>query len=1270
MNVRRIVAGATALVLSGGLLATAAVPAWSAPVAVVDSGATRTTSDGELQLAWNRVPGATGYLVQVSSSPTFSTIVDSVTTVALRWVPTTPLWGGADARTLYWRVVPQGVGALPDEQSVQSFDRDPAPVPALSQPADGAEVAYPAAVTLSWAAVPGASSYDVSYGLIGAPSATTVSGLQATEYTPASLPAGDYAWSVTARFPLPGFKIGSVNEYPGPPSGTRTFQVRWPSSAPALVSPAAGAVQNDLEFRWSGVPGATSYLVELSKFEDFPASSIVLSSTVAGTTFVPTAVLPSSTYFWRVTPYNVAGTAGEVSETWQVSKRMSFDDDSSVSPGGETALPSFLGVSDVVSAPTVLPFDRFSLSWTPVPRATFYDVVVNRNGRNELRCRTASTTATIVGYSSLTGNSSSSLSNSSTCLWSSQAEDRIEPGEVGNSADLYMATVTAVNMTASGTKAYSQANAQDADVVPSSTSKTHYFYVEEGARTATTTAVEADAFPTDYATTDVSPTLSWAPVEGANAYIVRVYTDAAKSSQVVDLRTTTPTIRSTGVYVLNQTATDGYTAEILPAVLEGTTWRVLAGITPGELTWRRTAPTPAAGSVTDLGGTQLLTMTPTPKTALSGANRGYQVRIFKSGSSSPYATLKVDQPSTVAAKAFTTSAAAFTATPLETGSYEYDWAVLDPAGFAGPYAARVPFSIGARVPTDLRQSITANGLSATLAWSNPVAAASYAVSWKESTATSWTPATTTARGVTISGLVPGKTYTWKVKSKDFAGNLTQDSPEATFTVPQDAVTLVDPQQTLVSSGSATLSWRPVPGASRYVVRLADAAKGVATPVETVETTATSFVPTKALLYGTSYVYDVRAVPETLTSSSTRPVNAVSPTGALSVVTIPGTPTIGTPVQAGAGLSVSWTALTGSAAGSAQSLQYVVRYRPKVAPEADWVELAPTSGVSATLTGLKPATTYQLQVSAQTSEGRGPWSVVKERVTTSAPAAPTSLRLVSKLRAIDVTWYRPTNGGSPLTAMYVRYRPTSSTTWKTVTLGATATSYSITGLAASTRYRVEVFAANAVGNGLIAMAEQLSYGTASAPTSVKAVRGDASATVSWGAPTSTGGASITAYVVQLRSYSASTQRWSAWATKTTATATTRSAKLSSLVNGTRYEARVLARTSVGDGTVSASAAVVPAGKPKAPTSVKATSPKKSAVKVSWSRASANGSAITKYVIQYSTNGSTFRTLKTVTASTTSYTWTKATSKKRYYLRVYAVNGVGNGAVSSRVSVTSK
>jgi hypothetical protein len=124
----------------------------------------------------------------------------------------------------------------------------------------------------------------------------------------------------------------------------------------------------------------------------------------------------------------------------------------------------------------------------------------------------------------------------------------------------------------------------------------------------------------------------------------------------------------------------------------------------------------------------------------------------------------------------------------------------------------------------------------------------------------------------------------------------------------------------------------------------------------------------------------------------------------------------------------------------------------------------------------------------------------------------------------------------------------------------------------------------------------------------------------------------------------------------------------LTNGTKYEFRVAATSSVGTGSYTAAKSVTPVGKPTAP-QVTVSSKKKKQITVNWSGAKANGSKITSYRIQVSTNGKKWTTVKKAKASAKSFTWKKAKAGTKYQVRVVAYNKKGN-VTSAKKTVTVK
>ena len=162
------------------------------------------------------------------------------------------------------------------------------------------------------------------------------------------------------------------------------------------------------------------------------------------------------------------------------------------------------------------------------------------------------------------------------------------------------------------------------------------------------------------------------------------------------------------------------------------------------------------------------------------------------------------------------------------------------------------------------------------------------------------------------------------------------------------------------------------------------------------------------------------------------------------------------------LDVEW--MVPSNEGSA-IIGYDVQYRIKDA--ATWTDHSHTgTSRDATITGLTPNTTYEVQVRAENSVGEGPWSkpgsdktedVVPGRVAKPRVDAPSQTTL-------DVEWILPSNEGSAITGYDVQYRIKDAATWTDHAHTGTARDATITGLSPDTTYETRVLAKNAKGAG--------------------------------------------------------------------------------------------------------------------------------------------------------------------------------------------------------------
>ncbi|MCX6388399.1 MAG: fibronectin type III domain-containing protein [Solirubrobacterales bacterium] len=182
---------------------------------------------------------------------------------------------------------------------------------------------------------------------------------------------------------------------------------------------------------------------------------------------------------------------------------------------------------------------------------------------------------------------------------------------------------------------------------------------------------------------------------------------------------------------------------------------------------------------------------------------------------------------------------------------------------------------------------------------------------------------------------------------------------------------------------------------------------------------------------------------------------------------------------------------------------------------------------------------------------------------TVPGHATGVSAIAFDSSAEVSWTAPeSDGGSVVTAYTVTSSPGSKTC---ATDSATSTSCVVDGLDNGTEYSFTVVATNSVGDGDVSVPSSsvTPVTNPGAPTGASATAGNASASVSWTAPSSTGGASITAYTVT-----------SSPGGKTcTTNGAGRSCSVTALANGRSYTFTVVATNSVGKGSASAASSPV-------------------------------------------------------------------------------------------------
>ena len=526
---------------------------------------------------------------------------------------------------------------------------------------------------------------------------------------------------------------------------------------------------------------------------------------------------------------------------------------------------------------------------------------------------------------------------------------------------------------------------------------------------------------------------------------------------------------------------------------------------------------------------------------------------------------------------------------------------------------------------------TAGHGAATVSWTAPSGggATSYIVT-PYIGSTAQTPTTVTgappATSTTINGLTAGTAYTFTVQAANNNGT-GPVSAQSNSVTPTGAILPSAP--TGVSASPATsqaqVSWTAAnangsPITSYTVTPFIGTT--AQTPVQINNGSATSATVT-GLTNGTAYTFTVTATNAVGTSSASTASTAVTPEDTI----------------------FDFTAPAVADAGDPSSLEVGVKFTASVSGQATGVRFYKASANTGTHIGSLWTSTGTLLASATfTNETASGW----QYVTFSTPVPITAGTTYVAGYFDPSGHYSATSSGfnsaftnSPLTAL------ANATSANGVYAYSSASTFPSNSYSASNYWVDVLFGPTPPGQ----------------VTNVTATAGNASATVSWTAPSGGGASSyiVTPYIGSA-AQTATTVTGSPPATSTTITG---------LTPGTAYTFTVQAVNGSGNGPVSAhSNSVTPSGAtaPAAPTNVSA-SPATGQAQVSWTAPSNNGSPITGYTVTPFI-GSTAQTPVPVSnGSATSATVTGLTNGTAYTFTVSATNSIGTGAASTASSAAT-
>jgi hypothetical protein len=276
--------------------------------------------------------------------------------------------------------------------------------PVLLSPLNGS-TEKPVPVALAWSAVSGATSYRLQVSSSSAFTSAIIDqpGITATSFDASGLgETTTYYWRVAASSGTTTSGWSAVWAF-----GTQTLTL---PAAASMISPSNGGAGFSLPvtFRWSTAAGAKSYGVQVSTDASF-TSAVVNQSGLTDTTLTPTNLLSGTTYFWKVSTANPAGS--NTTTSWNFSTAFPLASPTLSSPANNAQVPG----------------SSVSFTWTTTPGATVYHWQL---------ATTSGFTPVVSENSSLpsTAHSYSSLASGTTYYWRVRAGDGTNWGPFASAA--------------------------------------------------------------------------------------------------------------------------------------------------------------------------------------------------------------------------------------------------------------------------------------------------------------------------------------------------------------------------------------------------------------------------------------------------------------------------------------------------------------------------------------------------------------------------------------------------------------------------------------------------------------------------------------------------------------------------------------------------------------------------------------------------------------------------------------------------------------------
>jgi fibronectin type 3 domain-containing protein len=286
------------------------------------TGLTANPADSSIDLTWNPTAGATSYSVYRGTAPG----AEGATAVGTSTSDSFTDNGLTNGTGYYYTVAASNAGGA----SAKSAETNTVPTAAVvPPPVPFGVVVTPtsSSIQLQWTYEEGATSYQIYRGTTsGGEGATPLATVTSSSYTDTTVTPGvTYYYEITA---LTGATASArSSEYAANTSGTVTL----PPTPTSLVATGGNA---SVVLSWTASAGATSYNIYRGTTSGGEGSTPV--GTATSNSFTDTGLTNGTTYYYKVSATNSAGTSAQSSE---VSATPSATAGVDISAGGPAAAP-------------------------------------------------------------------------------------------------------------------------------------------------------------------------------------------------------------------------------------------------------------------------------------------------------------------------------------------------------------------------------------------------------------------------------------------------------------------------------------------------------------------------------------------------------------------------------------------------------------------------------------------------------------------------------------------------------------------------------------------------------------------------------------------------------------------------------------------------------------------------------------------------------------------------------------------------------------------